>query len=148
MAGKNKITYHNPDGVEFGTVIFDIDVEDITEPFRKDFEDSIADEDYFEKFCLYMTLFNNFVCEKGESFPRRVSCIDTTFDFFFVLLHVAMDYQEETIKNIEPFFWFWIDWLNENVDVLDRIQGKRFPGHEASRLFDVTLKNILESDDE
>ena len=142
MAKKN-----NNNEVYFGTIILDTDIEDITAPWRKLIKGTILEEaDYLDKFCLYLTLYNNFNVEYKDSYPKRISTVDTYCAFLSVLFWLAKEHGEETIKDIKLLFEYWINFLNDNVDILDKLTD-----HDswmtAFKRFSILLTNIFENEE-
>jgi len=136
--------------VDFGTVILDTDVEDITAPWRNLLRSvSIENDDYIEKFCLYLTLYNNYYTEHKEDYPKWISKVDTYGAFFGILLTIAMNYPDETIVDIKPLFEFWVDFLNDNVDTFDRLESLQAYDIALNR-FSMLMDSILsdENNDE
>ena len=137
------------DEVNIGTVILDAEAEDITAPWREVIKGSyLEDSEYTEKCCLYLTLYNNFLVQYKDSYPKKISCIDTYGAFIIVLLNTAIKFEDETIKDIKAFFEFWIDFLNDNADYLDRFDDESFGFDVIMKRFSITLKNILEDGNE
>lgn len=132
--------------VEFGTVLLETDVEDITAPFRKDLEPIKRDmpSDKFERLCYHLTLFNNLIYEKGETYPKRISRMEPEEGFILVLVFLSDEFPDEKVENMEAFYDFWISYLNDNVDYLDT---GRYNIYDMWKLFKKVLTPILEEDE-
>ena len=129
--------------VDFGTVILDTDVEDITAPWRNLLRSvSIENEDYIEKLCLYLTLYNNYYTEHKEDYPKWISKVETYGAFFGILLKIAKDYPDETIVDIKPLFEFWVEFLNDNVDTFDRLESQQAYDTALNR-FSMLMDSVL-----
>lgn len=137
----------NDEEVDFGTVILDTDVDDITAPWRKLIKGTVLEDlDCVEKFCLYLTLYNNFLVEHKDSYPKRISTVDTYGAFITVLLDIAVKHEDETIKDIKPLFEFWIEFLNDNVDTFDRFSENK-SWDVAQHRFSILISDVLENEE-
>jgi len=139
----------NNEEVIFGTVLLDTDVEDITAPFKKAFRNTIIDDcekDVVETFCYYLTLYNNFIYEHGEEYPKYISTVDVFGIFIAVLFDISLKFKEEKIEDFKLLFEFWVDFLNTDAEVFDRLpNGSSFD--VSRKMFITKISKILEQDE-
>lgn len=133
---------------EFGEIILDTEVEDITAPWIELIVDARLDRlNNLDKFCLYLTLYNNFWVENKENYPKWISKVDPKGTFFAVLADIAHNHGEETVDDIEKLFNFWIDFLNENADTFDRIENSSDAYIIAAKRFSTLINSVLSNNE-
>ena len=108
----------------FGAVLFD--EEDIAEEVAI-WETIIGDDLWDElecpkdKLARYFTMTNNLWFEHPDDFTEVVATLPVRLVFIYVLLYISKNYEEETIVDMEPFFEHFLKYLNDNVDMIDRL---------------------------
>ena len=134
-----------PSYINIGTTLLDIEEIDLTVTWRELLEVTGWDipQEEVRKFLTYLTLYNNFVYEQGEHYPRTISKVDVFKGFFYVLLTLAA--REETLTRVDLLFDYWISFLNDNVDIFDKKEtGDAWI--EAAVRFLKNIEEILDND--
>ena len=131
---------------EFGEVLLDVNAEDITAPWRKMFEDlDVVNDDYFERFCWYWTLLNNYYYEEGIDYKNesKVGGVISLWGYYSVILYrVARDYPNEKIIDVKPFVEHARAFLIDNLDFF--LNSKKIDKFTlAVDKFMVHLENVI-----
>lgn len=102
-----------------------------------------------EKCCEYLCQLNNLAYEYKEDYPPKISKVNTFLDFSYVLILTTHMLPDENIVDMKALFDYWVDFLNENADAIDRIDHFSYhPGIETGDRFFEKIKNIIENEPE
>lgn len=115
------------DNFYFGQVPFD--EEDIANEVEQ-WETIIGPDNWKELFgqerlARYLTMTNNLWYEHDGEFVEYVAGLSVRITFIYVLLYIVKDYEEETIVDMGPFFEHFIKYLNDNVKMIERLNGEQ-----------------------
>lgn len=135
-----------PIKADFGKVYIDLDKNDPSKVF-KDLPDA-----FFmvhknpEKCCLYLCQLNNLMVEHSSEYPPKISQINPFTDLIYVIIRLTNEFPDENVVDLQSLFLFWLDFLNENADWIDKI--KNDPWEEVGIYFFNILKKIIENDEQ
>lgn len=134
---------------DFGEVYVDLEDEenDPSEVFRSTLTDAFFQNHHSpEKCCKYLCQLNNLAYERKEDYPKRISQVNTFLDFSYVILLITHLLPDEEIVDMQSLFNFWVDFLNENAEAIDRIDTCfNHPGIVTGDRFFEKIKNIIEN---
>ena len=130
-------------GVGFGEVYIDLEKNDPMEVF-KDLTPEFYEEHHNpEKCCQYLCELNNLLIEHRHDYPRKISQIDVFMDFAYVLIKITHELPDENIVDMPALFSFWIDFLNENADWIDKLKNNAW--EDTGNYFFNKLKSVIEN---
>ena len=133
-------------GVSFGEVYIDLDKNEPTEVFT-DLPRAFYEEHHNpEKCCLYLCQLNNIAVEHRQDYPKKISQVDVFTDFAYVIIKLTHELPDETVVDMFALFSYWVDFLNENADWIDKLKNN--PWEETGNYFFNKIKAVIENDEQ
>ena len=133
-------------GVGFLEVYIDLEKNDPMEVFVDLPREFYEEHHNPEKCCRYLCELNNLAIEHRQDYPKKISQIDVFFDFAYVLIKLTHELPEETVVDMPALFSYWIDFLNENADWIDKLKNNAW--EDTGNYFFNKIKAVIENDND
>ena len=138
----------------FGKVLFD--EEDIANE-ESIWEEIVGDDLWsqidcpHDKLAHYFTMTNNLWYEYPEEYVEVVAGLPVRITFIYSLLYISKNYNEETVIDMKAFFEHFIEYLNNNVDMIERLFKNESEGMVSMRIaksFSEYIGRVIENSNE
>ena len=104
-----------------------------------------------DKIARYLTMINNLWYEHTEEYVEVIAGLSVRITFIYSLLYISRNYDEETVIDMKTFFEHFIEYLNNNVDMIERLSKNEPEGMVSMRIaksFSEYIGRVIENSNE